>query len=56
MYHKETFRQSADGGIPSHWVVQYWESKDDAFCQAEYFSNLKDAIEFEETLIHEGDE
>ena len=56
MYHKETFMQPAHDGIPRHWVVQYWVFKNDDFCQAQYFSDLKAAIEFEATLIHEEDD
>ena len=50
MIHKETFFQPADDGIPAHWVVQYWESKDDAFPEAQYFDNSFDAAEFEMTM------
>ena len=55
MYHKETFYQPADDGIPAHWVVQYWESREDAFCQASYFDSEEDALEFEELLVKENE-
>lgn len=52
--HKETFYQdySKEGiNMPSHWVVQYYDT-DDArgFPLAAYFTTLKEAKEFEETL------
>ena len=50
LIHKETFRQAADSGVPQHWVVQYWEDEPFGFCEASYFSTLKDAAAFEETL------
>jgi hypothetical protein len=51
--HKETFKQSADSGIPSHWVVLYWpegKNPETDFNEAEYFSNMADAVEFENIL------
>jgi len=46
---KEVFHQSADSGIPSHWVVQYYiEGK--AFPEAEYFTTEDEAWEFADKL------
>ena len=50
LIHKETFFQPADDGIPSHWVVQYWENNPGGFPEASYFESMEDATEFEETL------
>jgi hypothetical protein len=50
MIHKETFFQAAHDGIPGHWVVQYWESKESTFPEAQYFDNSFDAAEFEKTM------
>jgi hypothetical protein len=53
-YHKETFFQAADYGIPSHWVVQYYDSEDEyAFPNAEYFKSREDAEEFEKSLLED---
>jgi len=53
-YHKETFFQAADYGIPSHWVVQYYPDDDEnSFPKAEYFKSLEDAKKFEESLLED---
>jgi hypothetical protein len=52
--HKETFCQPADSGIPSHWVVQYWDDDSNGFPEASYFSNLEDAVKFEEEITNEA--
>jgi len=44
---KETFFQPANDGIPSHWVVQYWE---DSMVEAQYFNSQEEADIFEKTL------
>lgn len=55
LIHKETFHQPADSGIPSHWVVQYWDNDPNDFPKAKYFSALEDAEKFESTLVEYGD-
>jgi len=50
MIHKETFHQSADSGIPAHWVVQYYQNAFSSFPEAAYFSTLKEAEEFEDNI------
>jgi len=52
LIHKETFFQSADSGIPSHWVVQYWDNDPSGFPEASYFSTEEDAREFEKELTY----
>lgn len=53
--HKETFFQSADGCIPSHWVVQYWANNPGNFCEAAYFVSHDEAKAFEAELIQYDD-
>ena len=48
--HKETFRQDAHDGIPTHYVVQYWVDNPNTFPESSYFSTLVEAVEFEKTL------
>lgn len=48
--HKETFFQMAYDGIPSTWVVQYFESSPFDFPDAAYFGTEEEAREFEKTL------
>lgn len=56
LIHKETFFQPADSGIPSHWVVQYWDTDNTTgFPEASYFSKLEEAIVFEKTLYGDRD-
>jgi len=51
--HKETFFQPSDDGIPSTWVVFYWD-EDSNPCtdthEAAYFRTEKEATEFENSL------
>ena len=54
---KEVFHQSADSGIPSHWVVQYYSIIDGANrLSAEYFKTENEAYEFAEQLEGEPNE
>ena len=46
---KEVFHQSADSGIPPHWVVQYYV-EGSPFPEAEYFGTEEEAWTFAETL------
>jgi len=50
--HKETFFQEADDGIPSHWVVQYYDVGSKFPC-ARYFGKEKDALTFEREITRE---
>ena len=45
--HKETFFQEVNDGIPSHWVVQYWE---DSMVEAHYCNSKEEADIFEKSL------
>ena len=49
---KEMFFQPAFDGIPSHWVVQYYE-EGKAFPDAAYFKTESDALKFadNETIV-----
>lgn len=51
LIHKETFFQRSYDGVPSHWVVQYWEGSPNGFAEANYFKNRDDAAEFEKELV-----
>ena len=44
---KEMFHQSADYGVPSHWVVFYYPDNDSStFHDAVYFGTEKEAERF----------
>ena len=51
-YHKETFFQAADYGIPSHWVVQYYDDGN-PFPEAEYFKTREEAERFEKSILED---
>ena len=54
---KEMFHQSADSGIPSHWVVFYWPegiSPCSRQHNAEYFATEDEAIKFVGSLNKSG--
>ena len=54
---KEVFHQSADSGIPSHWVVQYYSiTAGSTNLIADYFKTEDEAYEFAEQLEGESNE
>ena len=55
LIHKETFYQSSHDGIPSYWVIQYWEDSPNNFPEAAYFSSEEEAEEFEKELVEYDD-
>ena len=53
-YHKETFFQAADYGVPSHWVVQYYtDDNENSFPEAKYFKSKEEAEKFEKSILEE---
>ena len=47
---KEVFYQPAFEGVPSSWIVQYWENDPTDFPEAQYFKTLEDAEVFADTM------
>ena len=52
-YYKDMFHQSAEMGIPSHWVVQYMV-EGDGFVHVEYCRTEDEAIDFAKAMRSEG--
>ena len=55
LIHKETFFQRGEDGIPSHWVVQYWDNDPTDFPEASYFGSAEGAEKFEKELVSYDD-
>lgn len=52
-YYKNMFHQSAEMGVPSHWVVQY-VVEGDGFVSVEYCETEDEACNFAQIMIAEN--
>lgn len=51
LIHKETFFQDCcTQGVPSHWVVLYYDANGSVGYKSKCFKNQNEALDFEDTL------